>query len=389
MIRDVVRFARDLLHRKTLRGFSFDRPLVVLQSDDWGRVGVRDKEGYEQLQASGISLGEQAYDFYSLETAEDVIALRDLLLRHRDSAGRPARIVMNFVMANLDFSKMSQDQTAKIQMLTLDQGLPGNWKRPSLFEALAQGIAAQVFFPALHGLTHFNAEAVEHALAGNGDRRELLRTLWKAETPYIHWRMPWVGYEYLNPEAARGFLPLSAQCDAIAAAAQVFHRLFGMAPVSACAPGYRANTNTHQAWSQCGIRVAQSRGKGLQPPVFDEGDTLRLSRVMDFEPAYEQPSVPECVALAEQCFSRGIPAIVSVHSINFHSSLEDFRGPTLRALDQFLSAMEARHSDLLYVHDEDIYHLIMQGRLKDDAPARVNVRQLESLAAVKAVLENN
>src|SRR5882724_6345176 len=68
---------------------SFSRPLVLLQSEDWGRVGVRDREGYEQLRASGVHLGENPYDYYSLETAEDVMALRDLLKRHRDSTGRP------------------------------------------------------------------------------------------------------------------------------------------------------------------------------------------------------------------------------------------------------------------------------------------------------------
>ena len=72
-----------------VRGLFSPRPLVLLQSDDWGRVGVRDKEGLELLQASGMTLGERPYDFYTLETAEDVIALRDLLSRHRDSTAGP------------------------------------------------------------------------------------------------------------------------------------------------------------------------------------------------------------------------------------------------------------------------------------------------------------
>jgi len=44
------------------KGLSFSRPLVLLQSDDWGRVGVRDREGYEQLRASGIHLGGNGPD---------------------------------------------------------------------------------------------------------------------------------------------------------------------------------------------------------------------------------------------------------------------------------------------------------------------------------------
>ena len=68
--------------------------------------------------------------------------------------------------------------------------------------------------------------------------------------------------------------------------------------------------------------------------------------------------------LAERCFERGIPAIVSVHSINFHSSLRDFRGPALQALDEFLSALEAKHPNLLYVHDMNLYELVTRENSK-------------------------
>ena len=42
---------RDLL---PVAGFHFDRPLVLLQSDDWGRVGLRDQAGLEQLRSAGL-----------------------------------------------------------------------------------------------------------------------------------------------------------------------------------------------------------------------------------------------------------------------------------------------------------------------------------------------
>ena len=50
-----------------------------------------------------------------------------------------------------------------------------------------------------------------------------------------------------------------------------------------------------------------------------------------------------------------------MHSINFHSTVRDFRTATLRALDEFLSALESKHPDLLYLHDEDLYDLITKG----------------------------
>ena len=139
-----------------------------------------------------------------------------------------------------------------------------------------------MFYPALHGLTHFCRLAVERALTLPGDRNNLLHTLWKAETPYIYWRMPWIGYEYSNPEKPQaGFLDAEAQNSLIAEAAREFKKFFAMPPLSACAPGYRANDDTHRAWAQCGVRVAQNGSGGALPPHMDEWEMLNLHRTID------------------------------------------------------------------------------------------------------------
>ncbi len=342
----------------------FGRPLVVLQSDDWGRVGVRDREGYEELRDLGVNLGERSYDFYSLETAEDVELVISLLQRHRDSTGRPACLGMNFIVANVDFTKVSAGNFREIYVRTLSEGLPDGWNRPGLFEAYREGISAGVLSPALHGTTHFCRLAVERHLNDPGERGALLRTLWKTGVPYIHWRMPWVGFEYWDsePSGEEDFLTSSGQQSLIDSAVESFIRFFSKPPCSACAPGYRANQNTHEAWAKRGIQVAQNGPGSAMPPHFDAYGILHLYRSMDFEPATGQEfSVDVCLRAAEDCFARGLPAIVSVHSINFHSTIKDFRSRTLGFLDEFLTALEAKHPDLLYVSDEDLYDLVDKG----------------------------
>ncbi len=108
MLRKLWQRGRDLL---PIDGFHFDRPIVVLQSDDWGRAGLRDREGLEQLTAAGLVLGERPYDFYTLETAEDLADLRAVLRGHRDSDGRSPSLEMNFVVANLDLEKMASEKS--------------------------------------------------------------------------------------------------------------------------------------------------------------------------------------------------------------------------------------------------------------------------------------
>jgi len=348
-----------------LEGFAFSRPLLLLQSDDWGRVGIRDREGWEELQRSGMNLGERSYDFYSLETAEDVTAIASLLQKHRDSTGQQACLGMNFMSANVDFARVQAGNFREIFLRPLTAGLPKGWNRPGLFEAYREGIRAGVLAPALHGATHFCRPAAERFLSDPSPRGALLRTLWNAGVPYIYWRMPWIGFEYWDPErrATEKFLDAARQQAMIGSAAETFSEFFSQPPRSACAPGYRANQDTHEAWARCGIRVAQNGPGSARPPHFDRNGILHLYRTIDFEPAVgEEFCEDNCLRAAEECFARGLPAIISVHSINFHSTLKNFRTRTLDLLDHFLSALEAKHPDLLYVRDENLYDLVDTGR---------------------------
>src|ERR1700722_323955 len=205
-----------------LEGFTFDRPLVLLQSDDWGRVGIQDRDGWEELGAAGITLGKRPYDYYSLETAQDVAALRELLNTHRDSLGRPACMVMNFITANLDFERMGDNPRQPLFRRLVD-GLPGTWCRPGLFSEYRAGVQDGVFYAALHGLCHFCQPAVERMLSQPTPEADLIRILWRAQTPFIHWRMPWVGYEFCDRHLGKDeFLSFDQQTALIVAAREAF-----------------------------------------------------------------------------------------------------------------------------------------------------------------------
>ena len=341
----------------------FDRPLVLFQSDDWGRAGVRDREGWEELRAAGLNLGENLYDFYSLETAEDLHALGQILGKHRDSTGRKPSMVMNFIMANVDFDRCFEPGQKQIPLRPLTEGLPGSWFRPHLLEAYQQGICERLFYPALHGLTHFCERTVIRELDAGGERSQLVQKLWRAQTPYIHWRMPWIGYEYWDPEMryARRFLSAEDQRAAIKRAAGIFRDLFTSGPFSACAPGYRANADSRMSWFENGVRVAQNGPGEQRGPYLDENGMLFTFRTVEMEPTLERCDLERLVSQAEFCFAGGLPAVISVHAINFHSTIQDFRTPTLKLMDEFLTALEKKWPDLLYVDDADLFSLATEG----------------------------
>jgi hypothetical protein len=294
-------------------------------------------------------------------------------------------MVMTFCTANLDFKKMKAQGYKGIELIPLSEGLPGSWSRPGLLEAYRDGTRRGIFYPAMHGLTHFCPVAVENTLAKGGERAALLRLFWEAETPYIYWRMPWVGYEYWNPEKPRaGFLPADIQQVQINKACESFTALFGTPPVSACAPGYFANRDTRRIWAKAGIRIAQNGpGNGLNAPYINDADILHLHRTIDLEPSHRELEVDKYLQIAGNSFARGLPFIISTHSINFHSTLKDFRTPTLAALDSLLTALESKYPDLLYVHDQDLYAIVTEGAFHNrEKRVTVSARRQEFRARV-------
>ncbi len=374
------------LRQKVSAGFRFSRPLVLLQSDDWGRVGVRDAEGREELLAAGLKLGERPYDLYSLETAEDVHELSEVLKSLQDSVGQSPCLEMNFVVANVDFPASAATGFRSISLKPLAEGLPGRWVRLGLYDAYRAGIEARVFTPAMHGTTHFCQQAVAHALTHDGERGESIRTLWKSETPYIHWRMPWVGYEYWDPERAPAerFIPEVEQERWIGWAASSYRKFFGEEAVSVCAPGYRADSTTHRLWRKQGIRVAQNGSGAMNSPRWDEHGLLHTYRSLDFEPALN-PELrwEDCVKNAATWLTRGLPFIISMHSINFHSTLASNRQKTLPKLRELLGALKKSYPDLLYVNSRQLLEIVERGRYEGGS-GMVPVRMTGARKGVKA-----
>jgi len=89
---------------------------------------------------------------------------------------------------------------------------------------------------------------------------------------------------------------------------------------------------------------------------------------VELEPAVEESfSLDAAVEAATKCIQRKLPVIVSIHSINFHSTLQDFRTATLQVLDKFLTVLERQYPNLLYVHDEDLWQLVQTGSYDTDS----------------------
>ena len=248
---------------------------------------------------------------------------------------------------------------------------PASWRR------IARGSPQAVFYPALHGTTHFCCKAIERNLDAAGRSADLLRTL-EGRHPLHPLAHAVDRIRVLGCGEIRGCTILLGGASAGAdwsRGRMVCQTVFNFAQISLRSGLSRRRRYAigHGRSMGCGWRRT---GLGaLIPPHFDRHSVLQVCRTVEFEPATNPScSVDVCVAQAESCFQRGLPAIVSLHSINFHSTVRDFRSRTLRLLDEFLSALESRHADLLYLHDEDLYEIVSKETYRAaDGKARVNV----------------
>jgi hypothetical protein len=123
--------------------------------------------------------------------------------------------------------------------------------------------------------------------------------------------------------------------------------------------------------------VQNGTDNGLKAPYIDDLGILHLYRTIDLEPSHKEVDIEKYLQVASVCFSRGMPFVISIHSINFQSSLKDFRTSSLAALDALLMALESRYPEMLYVNDDDLYIMSYSAMEKQVAFGRPDVGRKE------------
>jgi hypothetical protein len=290
------------------------RPIVVIHSDDWGRVGAPTREAIENLRRRGYPVASSPWDHYGLESQDDVLALGTTLAAVRDSDGRPACITANFIMANPDLRAMSKPKVQSFAYVPIKDGFPRPWRR-NVLPAYLQNIASKVFYPGLHGFTHFNVPLFLELLSSDSEAGERVRALVQADIPYLATVTPEFNFALVDRRNGERFLSEPEQRDWIAHGVDLFQATFGFSPRTTCAPGYRANDTTYRIWEEMGVEAVQVSGIGL--PARD-GRLFVVQRNVTFEPVLTDGGVVErALRQAKMAVRSGCPIVICTHSLNF------------------------------------------------------------------------
>ena len=153
-----------------------DRPVLVIESDDWGMTGVPSRQVYENLVSTEVFPAGNPWYRDALETPEDLDRLYDVLSSVRDSRGRPAQLTANFIMSNPDPDRLLSGEEPQTCFDTLPESCEEHPEIRELKGKWEEGIKRELFRPEYHGLYHLNIWRLAEALRGADPRLlEMLR----------------------------------------------------------------------------------------------------------------------------------------------------------------------------------------------------------------------
>lgn len=301
---------------------------VVLESDDWGLCAWSPDEQAHRVLRDTPAFRDPAgrrYGGSTLESARDVKALAGTLGEFRGHDGFPPVWQANTVVAAPDFARL-RPPVFDLQELPLVDlpAAPGRWERPGMWHEVEEAVAAGLWWIELHGLHHLPEAAWLRALRrGEADARRAH----EQQSPIC--QAVEASGEYDPSEPA----PLRRRH--LERAVEKFQALAGRAPTSFCPPDYRWDDALEADAERLGVTLLQGKGEQVGPrwPRLRRlllryrwphvaANRFYMPLRIAFEPCTPERTphrgaVSDVRGRVRDAWSRGQPAVVSTHRVNY------------------------------------------------------------------------
>ena len=365
-----------------ISGWSTNKKIVVIESDDWGSIRMPSKQVYETLLNDGIPVNKSPYCRYdNLCSVEDIELLFQVLQKHKDSLGNHPVITANAVMANPDFQKIKDSKFEDYYYETIDTTFNRFFPNNNPLSLWKEGYQNMLFVPQFHGREHVNVPF-------------WLDVLKKEDPIFIKafnlgcWGISNDMYNKY-PKSIQGSFDynhnseLDFMKESIIDGLNIFEKLFGYRSKSFIPNNYIWPTELDQILIENGVEYMQGMKYQLLPKPIGETKRkmirrfngqqmgqnpglLQTVRNVQFEPSLLSESnktiaVSDCIKQIQSSFFWNKPAIISMHRINFCGTLHsENRDINLKLFDQLLKEITTRWPDVIFTDTVSLAKIIKQ-----------------------------
>ena len=171
----ILKLKKDLSSIKNnLGGWTTNKKIVVIESDDWGSVRMPDIKSYNELIKKGIPVHLCPFLKYDgFETEEDFKCLSETMKSIEDNFGKRPKITANYIMSNPDFDLIKQNNFLSYHFIPLAQKVVNEVGLQNYKDVVFNAQKEKYFHPQLHGREHVNVPLWLQFLKANSKETHL------------------------------------------------------------------------------------------------------------------------------------------------------------------------------------------------------------------------
>jgi hypothetical protein len=369
--------SRLQVNLSNLPGWRTRRKIVVIESDDWGSIRTANREAYEIMKNSGLSVAENHYAFDSLESNNDLELLFDLLNEFKDSTGRPPVFTPYCNMANPDFQKIEDSDFKLYTYETLDKTAQSYPDHDRLLSLWKEGEKRRLFSPQLHGREHIHIGRWMQLLQ-SGDLGIKIAFTQRSVGPSGYNKVRYGNYLGALHPTSSDEIPILHEI--LKDAGNLFHHYMGHAPDCFVAPNAEEPAELAGTLKEIGVNTI-NRAKHRVFPLGDgkfktewnwpgkvnEYGQIILVRNAFFEPVcfgekdkeHITDWVDNCLKEIEIAFRWRKPAVISSHRVNYIGFINsENREKGLNELRRLLKMILKKWPDVEFMTSKELSDLI-------------------------------
>lgn len=362
-------------HISNIPGWSTNRKIIVIESDDWGSVYMSNQEAFDALQKKGVPLTSHYVNNDTLESNEDMEMLMSLLRKHKDASGRPVVITGVNVVANPDFEKIRSNGFQQYEYELFSETAKRFPNSSRIYNLWKEGIDERLIVPVFHGREHLNVKRWMKLLQ---EENETMRLAFDYGVSTLSRGIN--GTELPDLRAAFDIdtrEDIEYQKEVIRTGTDAFEQLFGYRSTFFIPTNGPFNNELEPVAAQSGIKYIGTAKIQIEPLGNGEfkknhrfignknqhGQTY-LTRNAFFEPnswehARDKDWVSSCLNEISIAFRCRKPAVISSHRVNYMGTLNPAnRRNGLEKLDILLTEIIKRWSDVEFMTSMELGDLI-------------------------------